>query len=143
MSQASFDARALRDAFGAFPTGVTVVTAHDPSGQPIGFTANSFTSVSLDPPLLLICLAKSSRNFAAITGSAGFAVNILSETQKDVSNTFARPVEDRFAAVEWEEGTARFANLCRCRGLVRLRNRTGGGRGRPRHHDRPGQGIRQ
>ncbi len=104
MSEASFDARALRDAFGAFPTGVTVVTAHDPSGQPIGFTANSFTSVSLDPPLLLVCLAKTSRNFDTMTGAGKFAVNILSETQKDVSNTFARPVEDRFAAVDWQKG---------------------------------------
>jgi len=114
MNEASFDARALRDAFGAFPTGVTVVTTHDPSGQPIGFTANSFTSVSLDPPLLLICLAKTSRNFAAMTGSGRFAVNILSETQKDVSNTFARPVEDRFAAVEWKtgpEGSPIFADV--------------------------------
>ncbi len=104
MSEASFDARALRDAFGAFPTGVTVVTAHDSSGRPVGFTANSFTSVSLDPPLLLVCLAKTSRNFETMTGAGKFAVNILSETQKDVSNTFARPVEDRFAAVEWRKG---------------------------------------
>ncbi|OBZ92319.1 flavin reductase [Pararhizobium polonicum] len=104
MSETGFDARALRDAFGAFPTGVTVVTAHDAAGQPIGFTANSFTSVSLDPPLLLVCLAKASRNFAVMTGAGKFAVNILSETQKDVSNTFARPVEDRFAAVAWRKG---------------------------------------
>lgn len=104
MSEAGFDARALRDAFGAFPTGVTVVTAHDPAGRPVGFTANSFTSVSLDPPLLLVCLAKTSRNFETMTGAGKFAVNILSETQKDVSNTFARPIEDRFAAVEWRKG---------------------------------------
>lgn len=104
MSETSFDARALRDAFGAFPTGVTVVTTHDASGLPVGFTANSFTSVSLDPPLLLVCLAKTSRNFETMTKAGKFAVNILSETQKDVSNTFARPVEDRFAAVEWKPG---------------------------------------
>lgn len=98
------DARALRDAFGAFLTGVTVVTAVDDAGAPIGFTANSFTSVSLDPPLLLVCLAKTSRNYATLTGAKGFGVNILSEGQKDVSNTFARPVEDRFAAVDWRPG---------------------------------------
>ena len=100
----TFDPRALRDAFGAFLTGVTVVTTFNENGAPIGFTANSFTSVSLDPPLLLVCLAKSSRNFAALTGAGGFGVNILSEDQKDVSNTFARPVEDRFAAVDWQRG---------------------------------------
>jgi flavin reductase (DIM6/NTAB) family NADH-FMN oxidoreductase RutF len=98
------DPRALRNAFGAFLTGVTVVTTLNAAGDPIGFTANSFTSVSLDPPLLLVCLAKTSRNFDAVTRSTGFAVNILSEAQKDVSNTFARPVEDRFAAVSWRDG---------------------------------------
>lgn len=98
------DPRALRNAFGAFLTGVTVVTTRNAAGEPIGFTANSFTSVSLDPPLLLVCLAKTSRNFDAMTGSTGFAVNILSEAQKEVSNTFARPVEDRFAAVSWRDG---------------------------------------
>jgi flavin reductase (DIM6/NTAB) family NADH-FMN oxidoreductase RutF len=100
----SFDPRALRDAFGSFLTGVTVVTTHSAEGQAVGFTANSFTSVSLDPPLLLVCLAKSSRNFATLTQSSGFAVNILAEDQKEVSNTFAKPVEDRFAAIEWQRG---------------------------------------
>ncbi|WP_294641237.1 flavin reductase [uncultured Aureimonas sp.] len=102
----AFDPRALRDAFGAFATGVTVVTSRTADGAPIGFTANSFASVSLDPPLLLVCLAKTSRNYANMTGAAAFAVNILSEDQKDVSNTFARPVEDRFAAVDWRDGPA-------------------------------------
>ncbi|MGB3813307.1 MAG: flavin reductase family protein [Shinella sp.] len=98
------DARALRDAFGAFLTGVTVVTTIDDAGLPIGFTANSFASVSLDPPLLLVCLAKTSRNYDTLTKAPGFAVNILAEGQKDVSNTFARPVEDRFASVKWQKG---------------------------------------
>jgi flavin reductase (DIM6/NTAB) family NADH-FMN oxidoreductase RutF len=100
----TIEPRALRDAFGAFLTGVTVVTTHNAAGEPLGFTANSFTSVSLDPPLLLVCLARTSRNLAAMTTTAGFAVNILAEEQKDVSNTFARPVEDRFAAVQWRRG---------------------------------------
>jgi flavin reductase (DIM6/NTAB) family NADH-FMN oxidoreductase RutF len=104
MSAKSLDPKALRDAFGAFATGVTVVTARDAQGSPIGFTANSFTSVSLDPPLLLVCLARSSRNYAAMTGAGHFAVNILSEMQTDVSNTFARPVEDRFVTVNWRSG---------------------------------------
>jgi flavin reductase (DIM6/NTAB) family NADH-FMN oxidoreductase RutF len=102
-----FDPKALRDAFGAFATGVTVVTACDAAAKPIGFTANSFTSVSLDPPLLLVCLAKTSRNYATITQASAFAINILSEMQKEVSNTFARPVEDRFATVAWRLGEHR------------------------------------
>ena len=98
------DPRELRNAFGTFMTGVTVVTTRGPDGAPLGFTANSFTSVSLDPPLVLVCLANSSRNFAAFTRAGGFAVNILSEAQKDVSNTFARPGEDRFSGVDWRDG---------------------------------------
>ncbi len=100
----TIDPRALRNAFGAFMTGVTVVTTHDKDGNPLGFTANSFTSVSLDPPLVLVCLANSSRNYDAFSTAEGFAINVLSEAQKDVSNTFARPVEDRFAAVDWQKG---------------------------------------
>lgn len=100
----NIDPRALRNAFGTFMTGVTVVTTHDPDGNPIGFTANSFTSVSLEPPLVLVCLANSSRNYAAFEQADGFAVNVLAEDQKDVSNTFARPVEDRFSVVQWQKG---------------------------------------
>ena len=98
------DPRALRDTFGAFLTGVTVVTTHDATGRPVGFTANSFASLSLDPPLLLVCLARTSRNFQTLTNTVGFAVNILAEHQKDISNTFARPVEDRFSGLDWRRG---------------------------------------
>jgi flavin reductase (DIM6/NTAB) family NADH-FMN oxidoreductase RutF len=98
------DPRALRSAFGTFMTGVTVVTALDHNNAPVGFTANSFTSVSLDPPLLLVCLAKSSSNYSTLTESTGFAVNVLAEGQIDLSNTFARPSEDRFADVPWTPG---------------------------------------
>ncbi len=104
MNNSGFDARALRDAYGAFMTGVTVVTSHDSGGMPIGFTANSFASVSLSPPLLLVCIAKSSRNHETMTTAPGFAVNILAEDQKDVSNTFARRVADRFAGLGWQRG---------------------------------------
>ena len=100
----SLDPRALRSAFGTFMTGVTVVTAHGQDGTPIGFTANSFTSVSLDPPLVLVCLANSSQNHATLVQAEGFAVNILAEDQIEVSNTFARPVTDRFATVDWKSG---------------------------------------
>lgn len=100
----ALDPRALRNAFGTFMTGVTVVTANDANGAPFGFTANSFTSVSLDPPMVLVCVANTSRNFDALIKATGFAVNILAENQIEVSNTFARPVEDRFASVDWHKG---------------------------------------
>ena len=96
--------RALRTAFGSFMTGVTVVTTHDEAGNPLGFTANSFTSVSLEPPLVLVCLANTSSNYEIFANTSKFAVNILSETQIEVSNTFARPVDDRFASVGWQAG---------------------------------------
>ncbi|MEX0302240.1 MAG: flavin reductase [Leisingera sp.] len=96
--------RQLRQAFGSFATGVTVVTARDADGNPIGFTANSFTSVSLEPPLLLVCLAKTSSNIGHFSQAGRFAVNILGEAQKDVSNRFASKVEDRFAETAWREG---------------------------------------
>lgn len=93
------DPRALRDAFGSFMTGVTVVTACAPDGTAIGFTANSFTSVSLDPPMLLVCPGKFLSTFEAFSCCQHFAVNILAEDQQDISNTFARRGEDRFASV--------------------------------------------
>jgi flavin reductase (DIM6/NTAB) family NADH-FMN oxidoreductase RutF len=96
--------RALRDAFGTFMTGVTVVTCRDADGNPLGFTANSFSSVSLDPPLLLVSLSRNSVNYVNFTTAPGFAVNILAEAQKPLSNTFARPVADRFAGLDWQPG---------------------------------------
>jgi len=102
----TIDPRALRDAFGTFMTGVTVVTTIDESGKPIGFTANSFSSVSLDPALLLVSIARTSSSYAAFMAGKGFAVNILSEGQKDISSTFAKKVEDRFATVYWRKGPA-------------------------------------
>ena len=98
--------RALRDAFGTFMTGVTVVTTTDGAGRPLGFTANSFASVSLDPPLLLVQIARNSVNYVNFTSATHFAVNILAEGQKDISNTFARPVPDRFAGIDWQAGPA-------------------------------------
>ena len=98
------DARTLRDALGCFATGVTVVTTMRPDGQPVGLTANSFPSVSLDPPLLLVCIAKSSSSLKALESAGRFAVNVLHIGQQPVSNLFAKPGEDRFAETPWQEG---------------------------------------
>jgi flavin reductase (DIM6/NTAB) family NADH-FMN oxidoreductase RutF/pimeloyl-ACP methyl ester carboxylesterase len=102
--RASSDARALRDALGCFATGVTVVTATAPDGTPIGLTANSFTSVSLDPPLLLVCIALGARSAAAIQAADHFAVNVLQIGQQPASNIFAGQGQDRFASTAWEKG---------------------------------------
>jgi flavin reductase (DIM6/NTAB) family NADH-FMN oxidoreductase RutF len=96
------DARTLRDALGCFATGVTVVTTRDGAGSPIGLTANSFSAVSLDPPLILFCLAKSSSNLARFRAAEHFAINVLHIGQQPTSGVFARSTEDRFQDVAWE-----------------------------------------
>jgi flavin reductase (DIM6/NTAB) family NADH-FMN oxidoreductase RutF/pimeloyl-ACP methyl ester carboxylesterase len=99
-----FDSRDLRTAFGSFITGVTIVTTMGAEGQPRGFTANSFTSVSLEPPLLLICIGKSAASMEVFRQARGFAVNILSEEQKDISVLFASKRTDKFDATRWRPG---------------------------------------
>ncbi|MEK6293766.1 MAG: flavin reductase [Paraburkholderia tropica] len=94
--------RELRDAFGAYMRGVTNDTTARDDGQPLGFTANSFSSVSLDPALLLVSIAKTSSNYQTFSTTGHFAINILAENQKELSNTFARPSDDRFANVNWQ-----------------------------------------
>lgn len=79
----------MRAAMGHFATGVTVVTARDGDGSPLGTTANAFSSVSLEPPLLLVCLARDSLTLAALREAGRFAINILGEHQRDHSTRFA------------------------------------------------------
>lgn len=100
------DPRALRNAFGAFATGVTVITTRQADGTPRGFTANSFTSVSLDPPLLLVCLAKSAHSADIFAHAPHFAVNILAEDQKALSGLFASRAPDKFQQCDWAHGHA-------------------------------------
>jgi flavin reductase (DIM6/NTAB) family NADH-FMN oxidoreductase RutF len=99
-----FDNRELRTAFGSFITGVTIVTTAGVDGQPRGFTANSFTSVSLEPPLLLICVGKAAASMDVFRHAAGFAVNILSEAQKETSVLFASKRPDKFEVARWRPG---------------------------------------
>lgn len=99
-----FDTGELRRAFGAFLTGVTVVTAPGQGGVPIGMTANSFTSVSLDPPLVLVCVGSGSSSFAHFAAAPVFAVNILKEGQTEIASLFARRGADRFASVGHRAG---------------------------------------
>ena len=103
--QTGFDARDLRRAFGNFATGVTIVTTLDKDGAPCGFTANSFTSVSIDPPLLLVSIAKSAYGCGIFTASSGYAINILAQDQRRLSNRFARAGEDKFADLDWHTAT--------------------------------------
>ena len=94
----------LRRAFGCFVTGVTIVTAIDGEGRPRGFTANSFTSVSLDPPLVLVCIARTAGSYPLFSTTKQFAINILSEEQRPISSRFASKEVDKFAQIEWRPG---------------------------------------
>jgi flavin reductase (DIM6/NTAB) family NADH-FMN oxidoreductase RutF len=102
----NIDPKVLRAAFGTFMTGVTVVTTRAVDGTMRGFTANSFSSVSLDPPLLLVCLSKAAASCAVFAEAAHFAVNILAENQKDVSGIFASKRPDKFETTAWTESAS-------------------------------------
>jgi flavin reductase (DIM6/NTAB) family NADH-FMN oxidoreductase RutF len=100
------DARTLRDALGCFATGVTVVTCLTADGTPAGLTVNSFTSVSLNPPLLLVCLAKRAVSAGPLTEASHFAVNVLQTHQQPASIRFSTRDEDRFGTTPWSSGEA-------------------------------------
>jgi len=103
MTNAAERTRAFRNALGAFLTGVTVVTTRDGTGEPRGLTANSFSSVSLDPPMVLVCIAKSASSHAAFRSAGNFAVSILSGEQMSVSILFASRAADKFSRVAWRQ----------------------------------------
>jgi 4-hydroxyphenylacetate 3-hydroxylase, reductase component len=106
------DLRAYRDALGSFPTGVAVVTANGADAH-FGITVNSFTSVSLDPPLVLWCMDRRSRRHDIFVKAEGFTVSILGTEHKDVSSRLARPGEhalDGIALIETELGPPALAD---------------------------------
>ncbi len=92
--------RRLRDVLGTFATGVTVVTARNDAGVPVGITVNSFTSVSLEPPLVLWCLGRGSSVQDAFTTGSHFAVNVLNGSQEALAKRFANKQLDQFADLE-------------------------------------------
>lgn len=97
----------LRRVMGRFATGVAVVAAHDPAtGEPYGLTANAVCSVSLDPPLVLVCVAKDSSSHVTIERAGHFSVNVLSDRQRAVSQAFARSggYTNKFAGVPYDSG---------------------------------------
>ncbi|MEU4321779.1 3-hydroxy-9,10-secoandrosta-1,3,5(10)-triene-9,17-dione monooxygenase reductase subunit [Nocardia fluminea] len=97
----AIDGRQFRTVLGQFCTGITVITALDPAGEPIGFACQSFAALSLDPPLVLFCPTKGSRSWAAIEAAGRFCVNVLSEEQQPVCARFGSRETDKFAGVSW------------------------------------------
>lgn len=84
----------IRNALGHFATGVTVITSLHSGGEPVGTTASAFSALSLDPPLLLVCLAQTSSTLAAVRAHGAFAINVLTAKQHDLSTHFARSGTD-------------------------------------------------
>jgi 3-hydroxy-9,10-secoandrosta-1,3,5(10)-triene-9,17-dione monooxygenase reductase component len=99
-ADAEQSSRKFRDVLGRFCTGVTVVTSMS-NGRPVGMTCQSFSSVSLDPPLVLFCPAKSSRAWPQMQRAGFFCVNLLSHDQLELSDGFARKGADKFSGVSW------------------------------------------
>jgi flavin reductase (DIM6/NTAB) family NADH-FMN oxidoreductase RutF len=93
------DAPTFREALGRFASGVCVMTTVDDSGKPAGVTISAFASLSLDPPLVLFCVGKQSANLGAWLRSTHFTVNVLSEQQEALSETFASQNSDKFSGV--------------------------------------------
>ena len=103
----SFTSREFRDALGLFPTGIAVVTTIDPAGRMAGVTVNSFTSISLEPPLVLVSLARTSRSLVVFEAARHFAVALLGFDQRQVSTIFASTAgtaAERFAQVRHRFG---------------------------------------
>lgn len=100
------DTRELRRTLGQFATGVTIVTCLAEDGAPVGMTANSFSSVSLDPPLVLWSLDRRARSFPAFSAARHFAFSVLAQDQVELSNRFAQPGVEKFATVDWRPGIA-------------------------------------
>lgn len=94
------DTRQIRNALGRFPTGVTVITTQAPNGKREGLTANSFSALSLDPPLVLWSISRLSPSLPGFLASGHFAINVLSAGQADMSHRFATRSEDKFAGIE-------------------------------------------
>lgn len=97
---AEFDARRYRDVMGAFPSGVTIITTHGPDA-PVGFTCQSFYSVSIDPPLVSFSIARTSKSLAAVREHGSVVINFLGANQRHLSAQFARSGTDKWQGVEW------------------------------------------
>ena len=105
---------ALRAALGRFATGVTIVGCCADDGSPVGLTANSFSALSLQPPLILWSLRSVSPNLQAFVAARHFAVNVLAESQVELSRRFASPLPDKFAEGAWSPGLGGAPVLAGC-----------------------------
>lgn len=122
MDSSKNERRELRHVFGDFPTGVTIITTLDAGKNPIGLTISSFTSVSLDPPLILWCMTRDSNMLGEFEACTHFAVNILAADQADLSRRFAMPSDERFDGIAFEQGEGGVPLLSGCTARLQCRN---------------------
>jgi len=122
VSEQHLDSRQFRTALGSFATGVTIVTTRAADGQPIGLTANSFNSLSLEPPMVLWALAKSSKSLPAFVAAEYFAVHILAVDQQSLADLFARRGADKFADLELDSGPGGIPLLRGCSARFQCRS---------------------
>jgi flavin reductase (DIM6/NTAB) family NADH-FMN oxidoreductase RutF len=101
----TFDVQAYRQVMGSFPTGVSIITTRDGAGEPVGITCNSFSSVSLDPPLVLWCMRKASKSIDIFKATKSFAISVLAQDQDHLSQRFATSsIEKKFESIGWMSG---------------------------------------
>ncbi len=119
-----FDSARFREVLGHFATGVTIVTAME-GDEPVGFTCQAFSSLSLDPPLVALAPGKNSTSWPRIAATGSFCVNILAEDQEALSRDFAVSGGDKFTGVGWHPAAQRSPRARRRPGLGGVRVRTG------------------
>lgn len=105
MAAPGLDARRFRDALGHYASGLTVISGIS-EGEPVGFTCQSFYSVSLEPPLVSFCVSNGSRSWPLLRRSGAFSINVLASDHEAVANAFARSSGDRWAGIEWSPSAA-------------------------------------
>lgn len=108
------DTAALRNALATFTTGITVVTTLDGNSNPVGLTANSFSSVSLAPPLVAWCIGQDSQQYETFCKTKNFVIHMLDATQTEVSQLFSGPEPDKFGQVNWHPGAGGVPILDTC-----------------------------
>lgn len=122
MSNPNFDTKAFRNALGTFTTGVTIITTKAADGTEVGLTANSFNSVSLDPPLVLWSLAKSAMSVPVFNAAEHWNVHVLSSSQQELSGRFASRGEDKFSGLLQDKGVSSAPLLQGCAARFQCRN---------------------
>ncbi len=112
IDSASFDSAMFRETLGCFATGVVVAATRGDKNAPVGLTINSFTSVSLDPPLILWSIALSAPSLSAFREHSAFTINILSKEQQSLCMQFAKPSDNKFKGVDWRPGYQEAPIIC-------------------------------